>query len=209
MEKEKILLVEGPNDREVIYRIENAYSLRDICFVKVAGSVDNAKKTFDLYINENASKVNVLGLVLDADQSTTNRWNSIRNMLLATGNYDIPIMLPQEGLLLSPPNENCPKVGVWIMPNNKTEGMLEDFLLTLTNSNDPLLEFVDITLDELKHRGLQRFADVHKSKARAHTYLSLQEEPGCTLATAIEKNYFDSNSELVVAFAEWMKRLFT
>lgn len=86
MEKDKILFVEGVNDREVIYRIENAYSLKGICEIKKCDNVDLAKSAFELFINENASKVQSVGIIIDADTSFIDRWKSVRNLLVATNN---------------------------------------------------------------------------------------------------------------------------
>lgn len=208
MDKDKILFVEGENDKQVIYRIENAYSLRDICQVEKCNNVDQAKLSFDLYINENASKVQSVGIIIDADTSFIDRWKSVRNLLVATKNYIVPDALPAGGLILDSTTTGKPRVGVWIMPNNRDNGMLEDFLLQQIPQEDDVLPFVDETLGELKVRKIQKFKDVHISKARAHTYLAWQEDPECTLAIAIEKNYFASNFQDVEAFAAWMQNLY-
>lgn len=208
MEKDKILFVEGVNDREVIYRIENAYSLKGICEIKKCDNVDLAKSAFELFINENASKVQSVGIIIDADTSFIDRWKSVRNLLVATNNYSVPEVLPADGLILDAITSGKPRVGVWIMPNNKDNGMLEDFLLQQIPQEDDLLPFVDETMGELRSRKLQRFKDVHISKARAHTYLAWQEDPESTLAIALEKNYFAPKSKEVGVFANWMLNLF-
>lgn len=208
MEKDKILFVEGINDREVIYRIENTYSLKGICKIKNCDNVNQVKYSFDLYINENASKVQQVGIIIDADTSFIDRWKSVRNLLLATNNYIVPETLPTGGLILAPITSEKPRIGVWIMPNNKDNGMLEDFLLQQIGQDDDILPYVDETLGELRARKLQKFKNVHLSKARVHTYLAWQEDPECTLAIAIEKNYFAPKSKEVEMFANWMQNLF-
>lgn len=209
MDKEKILFVEGPNDREIIYRIENEYSLRDICVVKPCDSVDEAKSKFELYINENASKVQAVGLVIDADQDFEARWNSLKNMLNMTSNYDVPQELPVDGLVLySKKGVRCPKVGLWIMPNNHDSGMIEDFLLSQIDRDKSLMHYIDDVLLTLKQNGMQKFKDVHLSKAKAHTFLAWQDTPGCSLAIAIEHNYFNRYGILFNTFANWMQRLY-
>lgn len=208
MGKDKLLFVEGVNDREVIYRLENVYGIKGICTVKACSSVDSAKLEFALAINENATKVATAGIVIDADVSEIDRWKSLRNLILETGRYDVPVELPVSGLVLSPKIENAPKVGVWLMPNNKSNGMLEDFLLFLAKNDTDMLSFVDHSIDDLSSAGLKRFSDSHYSKARVHTYLAWQKEPGCSLASAIEKKYFDADNELAKKFVCWMKSLF-
>jgi hypothetical protein len=48
--------------------------------------------------------------------------------------YLLPDVFPEEGLILNPlavrPDaDRLPKLGVWLMPNNKAYGMFEDLLI--------------------------------------------------------------------------------
>lgn len=204
----RLLFVEGKGDGNVIYAIAQHNCIGDKFEIESEGSDGQAKLTFEIYVNENASKVKSIGIVIDADLSATSRWQSIRNILIETNNYTVPKDIPTEGLVLEPNKENKPRVGVWIMPNNKDKGMLEDFLALLTKENDPVLGFVDETIEKLKEKGLQKFSERHKAKARIHTYLAWQKDPGSDFANAVNKKYFDSDSEIAKLFANWLKRLF-
>lgn len=202
------LFVEGRNDKEVVYRIENHYRLKDVCIVKEMGSDGDALEAFSLHINEQASKVDRVGLIIDADQDFSARWKSIRQVLTDTRNYDVPRVFPSEGLVLDAVLPQKPKVGVWIMPNNNASGMLEDFLREMVPNDDVLIPEVTKTLDDLENAKLNRYKSIHRSKAWIHTYLAWQDEPGNTLAVAVGSVQLDPSAAIVRSFADWMKKLY-
>lgn len=211
MNSNKVLFVEGPNDREVVYHIENEYGLRDVCVVEVAGSVDDAKERFALAINENASKYKQVGIVVDADEDMKARWQSIADILKETEHYDMVTDMPKDGLIVNPKPEfeNKPIVGVWIMPNNSDRGMMEDFLMNLVEKEDTLMSKAEEALAALEGEGLQRYKAVHRSKAKVHTYLAWQEQPGLPLGQAVTKHYLNPTKEAAKKFADWMYNLFS
>jgi hypothetical protein len=64
-----------------------------------------------------ASGRSALGLMIDADDSCINRWQSIRNSFIQEI-PNLPKDLPETGLIHTVPNGV--KFGVWIMPDNRT-----------------------------------------------------------------------------------------
>jgi hypothetical protein len=55
---------------------------------------------------------------------------------------------------------------------------------------------------------LNKYKSVHKAKARIHTFLAWQEEPGVSMGNAIAKSYLRADSEQAVLFVDWLRRLF-
>ena len=118
-------------------------------------------------------------------------------------------ILPGDGLILSPNDSEDAKIGVWVMPDNQLNGMLEDFLAMLAANDKDLLAEVDATLRIIEEKELSKYKPVHKAKARIHTFLSWQEEPGVTMGNAIAKSYLRDDSEQAVLFVTWLKALFS
>lgn len=87
-----------------------------------------------------------MGIVIDADTNLSGRWQRISQILVDSEKYGVPYTLPNNGLVLLPYDEEDPKIGVWIMPDNNMNGMLEDFLAMLAVNDQNLLEEVDATL---------------------------------------------------------------
>ncbi|SEA57218.1 hypothetical protein SAMN05216455_10910 [Segatella bryantii] len=63
-------------------------------------------------------------------------------------------------------------------------------------------------LDALEKDGIQNYKKVHKSKARVHTYLAWQDEPGLPLGIAVTKKIFNPESSNAKVLVDWLKRLF-
>ena len=150
-----------------------------------------------------------IGIVVDADVNLKSRWNSIVSILKKTGKYDCEaIELPQDGLILEPTDNTYPKVGIWLMPDNNQNGMLEDFMTALATPDDALMKKSEDVLTEIETEGIQKYKPVHRSKAKIHTYLAWQDAPGRPMGQAITANILNADSELAVKFAEWLKKLF-
>jgi len=80
--------------------------------------------------------------------------------------------------------------------------MLEDFVMALAEPSDALIPPVDEFL-----RGLPptetRFLPCQLPKARVHTWLAIQREPGKPLGLAITKRYLDPRCATGVNFMRW------
>ena len=133
----------------------------------------------------------------------------LRVCLIKTSKYDTKdVSLLKNGTVILPKDGNYPLVGLWLMPNNKTNGMLEDFVITLTNGDDVLMEEAELALSKIESKGLNLYTSVHRSKAMMHTYLAWQEEPGRPMGLAITANVLNADSESARTFLEWIKVVF-
>lgn len=202
------LLVEGPDDLFVIARLKELNHLEDNVFIKPCGSVEKAIELFRILIDKQVTNNRIVGLVIDADSNIAGRWQRIHQILVESGKYTVPSTLPKEGLMLIPNDPEDAKIGVWVMPDNQLNGMLEDFLAMLAVNDKDLLEEVDTALNTVESKKLHKYKAVHKSKARIHTFLAWQEEPGVTMGNAIAKSYLRADSQQAVVFVNWLKELF-
>ncbi len=104
-------------------------------------------------------------------------------------------------------NKLLPRVGVWVMPDNQTEGILEDFLRFLVPENSALFGHVESSVAEIPE-GEVRFRPPDTPKAIIHTWLAWQREPGKPLGAAITARYLDPNVAKVDLLVAWLNRLF-
>ena len=197
-----ILLVEGNNDKAVFGSIFKRYNLQKKFKIEVKDNVENLLKSIPVYVK---TDVETIGIVVDADFNIKSRWESLKTKLKAL-EYDVPPDLNPNGTIIS--NEELPVIGIWIMPDNKSIGMLEDFVSYLVPVDDELMPFVDETLIKLEDKGLNKYKDIHKSKAKIHTWLAWQETPGTPMGSAITKRYLDTDDEMCDKFVEWITNLF-
>lgn len=202
---EKVLLVEGRDDREVIYQFCNHHQIDNRTTFSVHATDGIEALLVDLGVRPRGS-TSVLGVVVDADVDPLGRWRRIGATVTPLG-YTLPATPLATGTIVAPPFAGRPRLGVWMMPDNQLEGMLEDFLLRLTREGDRLLDRARRAVDDIPEVD-QRFADAHRSKATAHTWLAWQEDPGTALGQAITKRYLDPSRDPAPAFRDWLLELF-
>jgi hypothetical protein len=93
------------------------------------------------------------------------------------------------------------------MPNNQLPGMLEDFVSFLVPVGDPLWPDAVTYVDLVRSKGA-RFVEQHRSKARIHAWLAVQQEPGKPMGQAITARYLNASAESVEPLLAWLERLF-
>lgn len=202
------LLVEGNDDQHVVWALCEKHNVPESFDVIDCGSVENVLKEFRLRLKL-ADNNQRIGLVVDADVNLKSRWESIFAILKDTGKYECDtLVLPQEGLVLEPAEKTYSKVGIWLMPDNHQNGMLEDFMAALAKPDDALMKKSEDVLTDLETEGIQKYRPVHRSKAKIHTYLAWQDVPGRPMGQAITANILNSNSNVAVMFAKWLKEMF-
>lgn len=197
------MLVEGPDDKHAILNLFGAVGQAVQYRIDAPGGYQNLRASIPGYLK--ASDLRCLAIVADADADPAARWQSLRDAL-ARERYVIPAgPLEDSGLVLSGEDDG-PAVGVWLMPNNTSAGMLEDFAAMLIAEGDPLLPRAQgavrgIPADE------RRFGPTAVAKAELHTWLAWQKEPGVSIGTAIKSRYFDVSRSHAAAFLTWADRL--
>lgn len=203
-----VLLVEGKDDQHVIWSLLEHYQVPELFVVKDCDGIENLLRDVFLRLTTPTMYKNI-GVVMDADVNIQGRYDAFRSILEATGKYDFSqISLSETGTLIKPLDENYPVFGLWLMPDNRSNGMLEDFVMTLADDKDVLMSESDAALCSLEQRSLNRYTPVHRSKAKIHTYLAWQEEPGKPMGQAITAKVLHAESESAKVFVEWVKRLF-
>ena len=120
-----------------------------------------------------------VGFVLDADEDAGDRWNAVCHRLKGVG-LRLPSQIPYEGFVGEASTIRA-RVGVWLMPDNRRSGALEEFLQDLVHSNDSLLPIAERSTHDAKNQGA-RFPDTALLKAVLHAWLAWQGKPGCPMA---------------------------
>ncbi len=208
MENKQILLVEGLDDYNVIDKLRLLCTNPESFTIERANGIDELRKGLPLRL-KGSGETKTIGVVIDADVNIEARWQSIYNILIKSNLYTaIPKKCPEKGLILSPNGPDDIKFGLWIMPDNKASGMLENFTTLLVPEDDELLPIVDRTLTEIEEGNLNKYALVHHEKARIHTWLAWQEEPGTPMGSAITKKYLSTTSPVCQDFIQWLNALY-
>jgi|SRR6185295_1932551 len=195
-----VLLVEGKDDDSVFYHLSNHHQIRGFKIKKKNG-INQLLDELDVELD--ASGLERLGVVVDADVDLTARWQALRNKLQSCAYSNLPRNPLPEGTIIE--ELDRPVVGVWIMPDNSSPGMLEDFTRSLVPNDDSLWPRAENCVNEIPQLE-RRFSTV--SKAYIHTWLAWQEEPGTLMGSAINKRYLNADAPSALQLMGWIRRLF-
>jgi len=199
----KKLFVEGNDDQHVVWALCEKFKVSETFDVINCEGIDKLNEQIPVRFKQ--SGIDTLGIIIDADTEIKNRWTFLKGLLSAQG-FKVPDGLPSTGLVLR--NESNISVGVWIMPNNNLNGMLEDFISFLVPKGDKLLPIVNSTLDDIEKQKLNKYSPIHKSKAVIHSWLSWQEDPGTPMGLGITKRYLTTDEETCLLLIKWLDELF-
>lgn len=201
-----VLMVEGPDDEHVV---------KHICGERGLGIIETihpyrgkAPLLEGIGVRVKESEIAALGILIDADTDLQSCWQAVTDRLRQAGYNQLPALPVPEGTVIPAPGDSLlPRVGIWLMPDNRLPGILEDFLTFLVPPADPLFAHVEGSIDQIPP-GQRRFDDLKRPKAMIHTWLAWQQEPGKPLGQAISARYLDPHLPGADTFAQWLRRLF-
>ncbi len=206
MAGKRVLMVEGPDDKHVVMHICGERKLGEIETIHPYGGKDPLLEGIGTRLKE--SDVIALGILLDADTDLQARWQAVTARLKQAGYADTPTAPAPDGTVISAPtNSLLPCVGIWLMPDNQANGILENFLHFLVPEGDALLPRVEHAINSIPPEQCL-FSELKKPKARIHTWLAWQEEPGKPFGQAITARYLDPHLPAADIFAGWLQRTF-
>ncbi|WP_374544825.1 DUF3226 domain-containing protein [Rhodoblastus sp.] len=206
----KHLLVEGVDDVYAIAQLMGHHvpwgSHKDSRPVKIVDCGGVEKLLDRTYISTliKSREVEILGIMIDADEDMHSAWTRVRDICKEQFE-DTPDIMPKEGLILK---NDKKKLGVWIMPDNASSGMLETFLAYLVPSaSQEIWDLATASTQSAMDTGATCKA-AHLQKAQIHTWLAWQDPPGQAFGNALVKKTLDPNAESALCFVCWFKELF-
>jgi len=201
----KKLLVEGNDDKHVFLALCQQYNVFENFDVVDCKGANFLLRQFPERLRQ--SDIETIGVVIDADTDLNAKWQGISATLTLSG-FIVPAYIPANGLTLAHPLSGI-KIGVWIMPNNNVNGMLEDFMRFLIPENDALLPIANDALAGIENRNFNKYSLAHRSKALIHTWLAWQEEAGKPLGQSITMRYFNTDNETCLKLINWLNDTFS
>lgn len=197
------LLVEGKDDLHIIIALCQKCCIEENFDLIDCEGRNNLLEQIAVRFKQ--SGIQTVGIVIDADTDTNATWQELKARLKNSGFTQLPNQLPQQGFIHS---ENGLKTGIWVMPDNNSKGMIEDFMIRLIPKNDVLLPIAETVLDDIEQRNVHKYKSIHRAKAKIHTWLAWQEEPGNPFGLAIKKGNLNTNDTICQSFVDWIRNLF-
>ena len=182
------LLVEGKDQQNFFKAFIEHLSLKGIQ-VQNFGGVDQLSPFLKQFVKApHFSIVKKIGIIRDAeDKSIEDVHKSIQSALESTD-------LPTDNDL----------VKVFILPDNKNEGMLETLLCKTfadTGENSCINSFFEC-VRKLPEISIKRY-----DKARAHAFLATREDPHVSVGVAAKKGYWDFNHDALADVKSFLRDL--
>ena len=196
---ERILLVEGPDDKHVIRHIRDRHGDLADFEIRDTGGIDNLLDAIEA--ETKAAGRQSVGLLVDANSSLDDRWRSLADRLRQVG-IEPPQTLDEEGCIIP----GRPRLGLWLMPDNRNSGELEDFVQKLIPADDPVWPLATKYIGEipLEHR---QFSESKVSRAQIHAWLAARKEPR-QMGSAIRTGELSADGELALRLVAWLRSLF-
>ncbi|MBF0136245.1 MAG: hypothetical protein HQL65_08390 [Magnetococcales bacterium] len=199
----KVLLVEGKNDCHVILALCKHFHIPQNFGIFQCGNDIGVIQRADALLLR--ADMECIGIVMDADEKTAAdfRWNQIRNGMDVSG-YPVTDNPDPTGTIWT--SSERPTLGIWIMPDNRLRGRIEDFLMEMAPSE--ALEQARQCVSTAHANNMTTFKNSHRSKADLHTYLAWQDEPGTPMGLAITRQALNPDTQTAREFVNWLTRLF-
>ncbi len=199
----KVLLVEGKNDAHLISALCNHFKVPQVFGLYNCESDDLVLRRLNALLIS-SEELEVVGVILDADApNLIGKWQSVSTLLTNAG-YSVPDTPNREGTILTTGGK--PIIGIWLMPDNQVDGMLEDFCLRL--APEASVAYANQCVVEAHKSGHSTFTKTHSAKATIHTYLAWQDEPGMPLGLAVTAKALDPTLPIAADFHNFLLRLY-
>lgn len=204
MAKKNVIFVEGRDDLHVVAHLLKFYGYEGRIYIEKQDGIDKLLKALRPALKR--SPLKRIGIIVDANTSLEGRWRALRNILMASGTVSLADS-PDTSGTIAVINQayKTLRVGVWLMPDNQSPGILEDFVGSLVPTSDDLWDKAKLNVDEIP---TPRFPPERRSKAYMHTWLAWQEQPGKPFGQAISARYLDPNAADAQQLIAWIRRLF-
>lgn len=219
-----VLLVEGEGDRGFFDQVCRSLALNPA--IKVAPPKDyqadyeeplrNSKQgvlnLLDDLLNELLDEVaptKRLAVIVDADhkqEQGLGYQKTIEQVSKIAADYDFTLAENQANGLYFKHSDGLAEFGLWVMPNNRTDGMLEDFIKTCVTPNEQSL--FDHAVQIVQNIPNPKFKPHHNSKAQVATWLAWQKPPGHGLYYSVKDDLLNTNHALFQEMEQWLKKIF-
>ncbi len=213
--REKVLLVEGAAEERFIPELMEKngvawptdWKLAPVQMRDKNGYTNLVqRRLINAEINEPIRRIT--GILLDADDHPKDRWTAIRDCCLQHFPGLIDCQFGESIIVTNP--ESKKKLGIWIMPDNRSPGMLESLLQSMVPAGDgqKLLAFATHSVTKARDEFKAAFKHSHFDKAVTHTWLAWQDEPGVQFHDAVKRPILDPKSTAAAPFVKWFRNLF-
>jgi hypothetical protein len=196
IQRSRIIAVEGKDEVHFFTCLLDFLGQDDYEVFDVGGTVQFNDKFPALVRRSGFAQVKKLAIIRDAEDNAENAFRSIKNILLREN--------------ISPPERPCqfsigkPNVGIFIMPGDFKNGMLEDLCMR-TIKDHPAVKCVEAFIG-----CTQQLENPPRNiaKAKAQAFLAAMPEIVNSVGLGAEKRYWDFNSDELKNLKNFLNEFF-
>ncbi len=196
----RILFVEGTDDKHFVRHFSRRCGIPENFSIESKGGFQRLRSGITGEIKTSGRRV--VGILADADENVRDRWQEIVDELDKIG---IETRKPPgpTGTVI----DGRPRVGIWLMPDNRKGGELEDFVRKLIPAEDPLWPLATQYIASIPESD-RKFQSHKALKAGVHAWLAAQKTPG-RMGRAVSAGALNTDDvPLAGDFAKWLRDLF-
>lgn len=184
IKQEKIIFVEGKDDKKLIYRFLDKLNISDCQVEAVEGKLNFNKTLPEISKLPGFRTIKKLGIIRDADNNANSALTSVHDIVKRKMNLTPPSQKNSFG-------KGNPIVGIFIITAEHNKGMLEDLCLGSQETNPAMkcIKEYEKCIKKLKQK------PKNISKAKCLAYLGAMKEPVNNIGDAAMKGYWDFDSQ--------------
>lgn len=209
-----VLLVEGGTDKHVIGHLWGSKFKEDPPFTIIAeGSKEEALDSIGARLKVPGTRT--VGIVVDADKSAENSWRQVQEHLKAV-NLEVPAKPVLDGFVTHVGNEHAgtraiQKLGIWISPDNKSPGEIEDLVAAMMPDDDvvwPLAQAYADSVVELSPRAGNRLIQPRRKMHAAVWAWMASRRQAAQIGLAIRQGDLNVDVPSCQLLVAWLAKLF-
>jgi len=193
-----ILLVEGADEAHVVRQLCKQHPSAPTVSVVEKGGIDPLLDSIGPETRPPYRQA--VGILVDANTDPAGRWRAVAKELGDEG-VALPPAPEPDGTVV----EGEPRVGVWLMPDNQSDGELEDFVAQMIPDDDPVWPRSQCYIDRIPPAA-RKFTNDKAAKAQLYAWLAAREHPRL-MGWAVRDGDLAVNGDLCQRFVAWLTRL--
>jgi hypothetical protein len=194
--KKKLLMVEGKDEENFFKALLEHIEMKDMVDIFDVKGKDNFRNSLPGLKNTSGfSNLDAFVVIRDADDSFENAFKSVKGVL-EENKFEPPIKAGEF-------SKGTPKVGIFIMPDNKRKGMLETLCME-TVKNEEGMACVNPFIDCAK-----KLKEPPKTidKAKALAFLAIKPDAENRVGIGAQKHYWNFDADELKPLIDFLHRL--
>ena len=202
----RVLLVEGPDDKHVVIHLSERSGLTHNFRIVEKEGKDSLLDAIEVEVDIPGRTV--LGIMLDANDDLEARWQAVTDRLhrlRQEDHFDLSDLPPQPepgGIII----DGRLRIGIWLVPDNRSTGELEDFVGSMIPSGDPVWPRAQAFIDGIPPDD-RKFAPGKIQRAKVHAWLATRESPR-PMGLSIRAGDLDTTASNTNTFVNRLRELF-